>query len=43
VDELPNVIDVGLAIIVMVGAEFEVTVTVAVDDDVPPIPVAEAV
>jgi predicted tellurium resistance membrane protein TerC len=43
VDELPDVIEVGFAVIVTVGAEFVVTVTVAVAEVVPPAPVAAAV
>jgi hypothetical protein len=40
--ELPGVIDVGLAVIVTFGAGFAVTVTIAVDETVPPAPVAAA-
>ena len=41
--EPPDVIDVGLAVIVTSGAGFAVTVTIAVDETVPPAPVAAAV
>jgi hypothetical protein len=43
VDELPAAIEVGLAVIATVGAEFAVIVTVAVADVFPPAPVAVAV
>jgi hypothetical protein len=43
VDELPDVIEGGFALIVIVGAEFDVTVTVVVAEAVPPGPVAAAV
>jgi hypothetical protein len=43
VDELPAVIEVGLAVIATVGAGPAVTVTVAVADVFPPAPVAVAV
>jgi hypothetical protein len=45
VDELPDTIDVGLAVMVTVGAGFEtaVTVTIAVAEVFPPDPVAAAV
>jgi hypothetical protein len=46
VDELPAVIDVGLAARVTVGAGAGAageTVTAAVDDDLPPVPLALAV
>jgi hypothetical protein len=43
VEELPEVIDVGLATMLTVGAAFAVTVTVAVADAVVPPPVAVAV
>jgi hypothetical protein len=42
VDELPEVIDVGLAAILTVGAGL-VTVTVAVAETFPPAPLAVAV
>jgi hypothetical protein len=42
-DELPEAMDEGLAVMVTVGAGFEVTVTVAIADDFPPAPVADAV
>jgi hypothetical protein len=41
VDELPALMVVGLAVMLMIGAELTVTVTVAVV--VPPAPVAVAV
>jgi len=43
VDELPEVIEMGLEAIVTVGAGFCATVTVAGDATVPPAPVAVAV
>lgn len=43
VEELPAVIDVGLATMLTVGAALAVTVTVAVADTVVPPPVALAV
>lgn len=43
VDELPDMIDAGLAMIVTVGAGFAVTVIVAVADAFPPGPFAAAV
>jgi len=43
VDELPEVIEVGLEVIATVGAGFCVTVTVTGDVTVPPAPVAVAV
>lgn len=43
VDELPEVIEAGLAVIVTVGGGFAVTVTVAVAVTVPAGPVAVAV
>lgn len=43
VDELPALMDAGLAVISIVGAGFAVTVTVAVAVTVPPLPVAVAV
>ena len=43
VDELPVVIEAGLAVTVTVGAGFGVTVTVAVAEAFPPAPVATAV
>jgi hypothetical protein len=43
IDELPDVIEAGLALMPMVGEGFAVTVTVAVAEALPPIPVAEAV
>jgi hypothetical protein len=42
VEELPEVMDVGLAVMLTVGAAV-VTVTVAVADFFPPVPVAVAV
>jgi hypothetical protein len=43
VDELPDVIVVGFAMMVTVAAEIDVTVTTAVAEIVPPVPVAAAV
>jgi hypothetical protein len=43
VDEFPEIIDVGLAMMVTVGAEFCVTVTVVAAEALPPEPVAFAV
>jgi phage-related minor tail protein len=43
VDELPTVIEVGLAVIATVGAGLAVTVTVAAAEVFPPAPVAVAV
>jgi hypothetical protein len=45
VDELPETIEVGFAMMLTVGAGFviEVTVTVAVAEVFPPVPVAAAV
>ena len=43
VDESPAVMDVGLAVMLTVGAGFAVTVTVAAAEEVPPGPVAVAV
>jgi hypothetical protein len=43
VDELPEVIDVGFAVMVTVGAGFGVTVTIAAVEVLPPVPVAVAV
>jgi hypothetical protein len=43
VEELPEVIEVGLATMLIVGAGLAVTVTVATADVVPPIPIAFAV
>jgi hypothetical protein len=43
VDELPAVIEAGLAVMFTVGGGFGVTVTVAVAEAFPPAPVATAV
>ena len=43
VDDLPGLIEVGLAAMVTVGAGLATTVTVAVAVTVPPVPVAVAV
>ena len=43
VDELPTLIEVGLAVILTVGSATDTTVTVAVAVAVPPAPVAVAV
>jgi hypothetical protein len=43
VDELPDAIEPGLAVICTVGAGLDVTVTVAVAVAFPPLPVAVAV
>jgi hypothetical protein len=43
VDELPEVIDVGFAVMLTVGAGFGVTVTVVAVEVFPPAPVADAV
>jgi hypothetical protein len=43
VEEFPDVIDVGLAMMVTVGARLDVTVTMTVAEIVPPAPVAAAV
>jgi hypothetical protein len=43
VDEPPDMMEPGLAVICTVGAGFGVTVTVTVADAVPPAPVAVAV
>jgi hypothetical protein len=43
VDELPAVIEAGLAVIVIVGVGAAVIVTVAVAEALPPAPVATAV
>ena len=43
VDELPDVIEVGFALIVIVGAGAAVTVTVAVAVALPPTPIAVAI
>jgi hypothetical protein len=43
VDELPVVIEVGLAVMLTAGADGGSTVTVALEDAVPPVPVAVAV
>jgi hypothetical protein len=43
VDELPEVIEVGFAVMLTVGAGFAVTVTTAVAEVLPPGPVAAAV
>jgi hypothetical protein len=43
IDELPDVIEAGLAVMLMLGAGFAVTVTVAVAEAVPPVPLADAV
>jgi hypothetical protein len=43
VDELPGLIEVGLAVIVTVGGAAATTVTIAVAVAVPPAPVAVAV
>jgi hypothetical protein len=42
VDELPEVIEAGLAVMLTVGAGFGVTVTVTVAEVFPPDPVAAA-
>jgi hypothetical protein len=42
-DELPEVIEVGLAVMPTVGAGFELTVRVALAEVFPPAPVAAAV
>jgi xanthosine utilization system XapX-like protein len=42
-DELPEEMEAGLALMLTVGAGFEVTVTVALADVLPPAPVAVAV
>ena len=43
VDEFPEVMDVGVAAIVTVGAGFGVTVTVTDAEIFPPVPIAVAV
>jgi hypothetical protein len=43
VDELPEVIEAGFAVMVIVGAGFGVTVTAVLADVFPPAPVAVAV
>jgi hypothetical protein len=43
VDELPEVIDVGFAVMLMVALGFAVNVTVKLAEDFPPAPVAVAV
>jgi hypothetical protein len=43
VDEFPEITDVGLAMILTVGAGFAVTITVALAEAFPPGPVAAAV
>jgi hypothetical protein len=43
VDEFPEITDVGLAVILTVGAGFAVTVTVELAEAFPPGPVAVAV
>jgi hypothetical protein len=43
VDEFPDVIDVGLAVMLTVSVEGGDTVTVAIDEALPPDPVAVAV
>jgi hypothetical protein len=43
VDEPPDMIELGLAVICTVGGGFGVTVTVTVADTFPPAPVAVAV
>jgi hypothetical protein len=43
VDEFPEMTDVGLAVILTVGAGFAVTVTVELAEAFPPGPVAVAV
>jgi len=43
VDEPPDVIDVGFAVMLTVGGGLEVTVTVALAEVFPPAPVAVAV
>jgi hypothetical protein len=42
VDEPPDVIEVGFAVMLMVGAGMVVTVTIAVAEVLPPVPVAAA-
>ncbi len=43
VDELPEVMEVGLAVMLTVGAAGGTTVTTAVAETLPPVPVALAV
>ena len=43
VDEFPEMIEVGLAVMLKVGGGLEVTVTVALDEALPLAPVATAV
>jgi hypothetical protein len=43
IDELPDVIEAGLAVMLIVGEGFAVTVTVAVAEAFTPVPAAEAV
>lgn len=43
VDELPEVIEVGFAVMLTVGPELVITVTVVADDVLPPAPLAVAV
>jgi hypothetical protein len=43
VDEPPDVIEVGFAVMLMVGAGMDVTVTIAVAEVLPPVPAATAV
>jgi hypothetical protein len=43
VDEFPEITDIGLAMMLTVGAAFAATVTIAVAEVVPPAPVAVAV
>ena len=43
IDELPEMIEVGLAVILTFGVGFGVTVTVVLADDLPPLPIATAV
>jgi hypothetical protein len=43
VDGFPETTEVGLAVMLTVGAGFGVTVTVALAEDFPPVPIATAV
>jgi hypothetical protein len=43
VDELPDAIDVGFAVMLTVGGGFAPTVKIALAEVVPPVPVAPAV
>jgi hypothetical protein len=43
VDEFPDMIEVGLDVMLTVGEGFGVTVTVALADALPPLPIALAV